>query len=251
MNVIITGASSGIGLETAKIFAENGHNIIITARRKERLQALTEKIESKYNVKVLALAFDIRNKEEVARAVEKIYSEFDNIDILINNAGLAAGLSDFHESDTDDWDSMIDTNIKGLLYISKLISQRMVEKRKGHIINVGSIASYNVYQKGHVYCASKFAVRAITEGIREDLLKYGIKVSGIYPGMVETEFSLVRLKWNEKAAKDVYKGLKPLNGRDIAETILFMSNRPAHVNISDITVLPTAQANAFYTHREE
>lgn len=249
-NVLITGATSGIGKSTAIKFATMGWNIIITGRRKDRLEELTDHLENEFEVNVKYLDFDIRSNEETIKAIQKLDGDWQKIDLLINNAGLAAGLQEFQDSDLNDWEQMIDTNIKGLLYISKIISKRMIKQKSGQIINVGSISGYHVYPKGHVYCSTKYAVRALTEGMREDLMQYNIRVSSINPGAVETEFSLVRLKGDSDAAKNVYNGYKPLSAEDVAETIYFMASQPEHINLADVNILPTAQANAHYFHKE-
>ncbi len=248
---LVTGATAGIGKSTAIMLARNGYNIIITGRRKERLDELKAQLEKEYSVEVLPLSFDIRKREEVDAAWNSLPEEWKKIDVLINNAGLAAGLDYIYEGNLEDWETMIDTNIKGLLYISRLIMPVMKERRKGHIINISSIAGKEVYQRGNIYCATKHAVEAITKGMRIDLLPYNVKVSSVSPGMVETEFSLVRFKGDEQKAKDVYKGLTPLFAEDIAQIIEFIITRPPHVNINDVLVMPTAQANSFYVHREE
>ncbi|MEA2041454.1 MAG: SDR family NAD(P)-dependent oxidoreductase [Bacteroidota bacterium] len=247
-NILITGATSGIGYATAVELAQLQYNLIITGRRTQRLQNLKEELEAQYGIKVLALTFDVRNKEEVETALENLPDAFAPIDGLINNAGLAAGLDFFHEGDTNDWDTMIDTNVKGLLYVAKIVSQKMVARKQGHIINISSIAGKQSYDKGGVYCATKHAVEAITKNMRIDLLPHGIKVSSVSPGAVKTEFSEVRLKSKEKA-KDVYNGYTPLEAKDIAESIVFILTRPPHVNINDILIMPTAQADAFHTHK--
>jgi NADP-dependent 3-hydroxy acid dehydrogenase YdfG len=240
--VLITGATSGIGKATAILLAENGYRLILTGRRNDRLIVLKSELESKFNIKVLTLNFDIRSREETEKALEEVKNNNLDVDILINNAGLAAGLNDINEGVTDDWERMIDTNVKGLLYISRIVSQWMVQKGNGHIINISSIAGKETYPKGNVYCASKHAVQSITKGMRLDLLKYGIKVTSVCPGAVETEFSLVRFNQDKDLADQVYEGFIPLSANDIAETILFVITRPAHVNIDDILVMPTAQA---------
>jgi len=240
--VLITGATSGIGKATAILLAENGYRLILTGRRNDRLIVLKSELESKFNIKVLTLNFDIRSREETEKALEEVKNNSLDVDILINNAGLAAGLNDINEGFTDDWERMIDTNVKGLLYISRIVSQWMVQKGNGHIINISSIAGKETYPKGNVYCASKHAVQSITKGMRLDLLKYGIKVTSVCPGAVETEFSLVRFNQDKNLAGQVYEGFTPLDANDIAETILFVITRPAHVNIDDILVMPTAQA---------
>lgn len=240
---LITGATAGIGLACAEKFATQKHDLIITGRRKNRLGQLTENLADKYGIRVLPLPFDIRNRNETDEAVAKIPSDW-KVEILINNAGLAAGLSPIHEGSIEDWEQMIDTNIKGLLYMSKSIIPRMISQGKGHIINIGSIAGKEVYPKGNVYCATKHAVDALTKSMRVDLLPYGIKVSQVAPGLVETEFSLVRFKWDEEIAEKVYKGYEPLQGEDIADAVYYVASLPAHVNINDLLIMPTAQANA-------
>ena len=246
---MVTGATSGIGKATALILAKNGYDIIITGRRDDRLGELASEIIDKIHVDCYPLCFDIRNRQQTQQAFDSLPEKWQNIDVLINNAGLAAGLSSIHEGDYNDWEQMIDTNIKGLLYITKIISQIMVKKQSGHIINIGSIAGKEAYANGTVYCATKHAVEAITKGMRIDLNPYGIKVGSICPGAVETEFSIVRLK-DEKANDKVYAGFTPLNAQDIADSILFMVTRPPHVNIGDILILPTAQASATVINRK-
>lgn len=240
---LITGATAGIGRACAEKFASHKHDLIITGRREKRLTELATELKSKYGVQVLTLKFDIRNKVEVDKAVDKIPSDW-KIEILINNAGLAAGLSPIQDGSTDDWEQMIDTNVKGLLFISKAIIPKMIKQGKGHIINIGSIAGKEVYPKGNVYCASKHAVDALTKGMRLDLLPHGIKVSQVAPGLVETEFSLVRFKWDKEIAEKVYQGYQPLNGEDIADAAYYIASLPDHVNINDLIIMPTAQANA-------
>ncbi|WP_455168937.1 SDR family NAD(P)-dependent oxidoreductase [Aegicerativicinus sediminis] len=238
---LITGATSGIGRATAHEFAKHGIKLIICGRRKERLEAICEALEK--DTDVFQLNFDVRDKEATFKAVESIPDEFKPIDILINNAGNAHGLDPLHEGSIDDWDAMMDINVKGLLYLSKAIIPDMVERKEGHIINIGSSAGKEVYPKGNVYCASKHAVLAITEGMRIDLNPFGIRVSSICPGLVETEFSKVRFKGDDKA-NDVYKGYKALQAEDIAEIIYFTVSRPPHVTIADMLIFPTAQANS-------
>jgi len=248
---LITGATSGIGEATAMLLARNNYNIIITGRRKERLISLQEKIQSETNSKVLILDFDIRNLNENEFAINSLPEEWQNIDVLVNNAGLAAGYSPIQEGDIDDWERMIDTNIKGLLYVSRLIIPKMIARGKGHIINISSIAGKETYPFGNVYCASKHAVQSITKGMRIDLLKHGIKVSSVSPGAVETEFSLVRFNGDNNKAKQIYKGFTPLLAQDIAETILFIVTRPKHVNIDDVLIMPTDQAFSRDFNRRE
>jgi 3-hydroxy acid dehydrogenase/malonic semialdehyde reductase len=247
----ITGATSGIGKACAQTFAENGYNLIITGRRRERLHALSGDMRTKYGVEVTSLVFDVRNQSEVEHAVASLEDQWKNISVLVNNAGLASGLSSIQEGDINDWENMIDTNVKGLLYVSRAIMPIMIENEKGHIINIGSIAGKEAYAKGNVYCATKHAVDALTKSMRIDLLPHGIKVTGINPGAVETEFSLVRYKGNVQKAKAVYEGFHPLEAKDIADTIFFVASRPVHVNINDIVIMPTAQANTSYLHKTQ
>ncbi len=251
MKALVTGATAGIGKATAIKLASLGFDLIITGRREERLKELRDKLIEDYKIEVLTLKFDIRKKDEVENAWNSLPKEWQEIDLLVNNAGLAAGFDYFHEASVEDWDTMIDTNIKGLLYISRLVTPVMVERKKGQIINISSIAGKEVYQRGNVYCATKHAVEAITKAMRADLLPYNIKVSSVSPGMVETEFSMVRFKGDKQKADNVYKGLEPLTAEDIADIIEFIVTRPPHVNINDILVMPTAQANSYYVHREE
>jgi NADP-dependent 3-hydroxy acid dehydrogenase YdfG len=248
---LITGATSGIGEATALLLAKNNYKIIITGRRKERLISLQEKIVSETNSEVFILNFDIRNLSENEAAIKSLPEEWKDIDVLLNNAGLAAGYSPFHEGDIDDWERMIDTNIKGLLYITRLISPKMIERGTGHIINISSIAGKETYPFGNVYCASKHAVQSVTKGMRIDLLKYGIKVSSVCPGAVETEFALVRFEGDKDKARNVYKGFTPLYAQDIADTILFILTRPKHVNIDDVLIMPTDQAFSRDFNRRE
>jgi NADP-dependent 3-hydroxy acid dehydrogenase YdfG len=244
MITLITGATSGIGKSTAIEFAKNGYDLIITGRRKERLDELNTMLTQEYSIKVLNLCFDVRDEKQVEAAINSIPTEFKKIDVLVNNAGLAAGLSAIQDGKLAHWEQMIDTNIKGLLYVTKHISTILIENKKGHIINVGSIAGKEVYANGNVYCATKHAVDALNKGMRIDLLPHGIKVSSVNPGMVETEFSIVRFDGDEERAKKVYENIQPLKPEDIAETIYWMASRPAHVNINDLIIMPTIQANA-------
>jgi 3-hydroxy acid dehydrogenase/malonic semialdehyde reductase len=240
--VLITGATSGIGKATAILFAKNGFNIIICGRRKERLKELQEQLSQK--VKVFSLCFDVSKKEEVVYAINSLPEQFKHIDILVNNAGNAHGLSPIDKGSVEDWDNMIDINVKGLLYVTKAIVPYMVKANNGHIINIGSIAGKEVYTNGNVYNASKFAVDALGKGMLMDLNPYGIKVSNINPGLVETEFSLVRFKGDNERASNVYKGYQPLTAEDVAATIFWVATQPKHVNVSDLTILPIAQASA-------
>ncbi len=244
MLVLITGATSGIGRSTAELFASHGHNIIIAGRRHERLTEVKKTLESKYAVKVIALRLDVRNHEEVESVINSMTPELKKIDVLVNNAGLAAGLSAIQDGDIGHWERMIDTNLKGLLYVTRVVSNLMIANKKGHIINIGSVAGKEVYANGNVYCATKHAVDALNKGMRIDLLPYGIKVTAVNPGMVETEFSVVRFDGDEERAKKVYMGMQPLTPEDIAETIYWAALRPAHVNINDIVIMPAMQASA-------
>lgn len=241
---IITGATAGIGYETARLLAQNNYNLILTGRRKERLDTIKEELESTFGCKILTLNFDIRIKAETETALNSIPQEWRAIDLLVNNAGLAAGLAPVNSADVDDWETMIDTNVKGLLYATRIISPWMVERQTGHIINITSIAGKESYPNGSVYCGTKHAVAAISKSMRIELMPFGIKVTTIAPGAVDTEFSLVRFKGDQERANQVYKGFTPLSGKDIAETILFVLSRPAHVNIDDLLIMPVDQASA-------
>lgn len=246
---IVTGASSGIGQSCANMLARIGYDLLITGRRKERLEELATKLSSGNN-KVKVLAFDIRDRDASLKAWSSLSDEWKQIDVLLNNAGLAAGAEAIQKGNWEDWEQMIDTNIKGLLTISQMIIPGMIERRQGHIINVSSIAGSEVYAGGNVYCASKHAVQALTKGMRIDLLRHNIKVSSISPGMVETEFSIVRYHGDKEKAQKVYEGLTPLNAEDVAEAVKFMVTRPAHVNVNDMLLMPTQQASATYNHRQ-
>ena len=250
MNAFITGATSGFGRAIALRLAALNYNLVVTGRRLERLNELVEQLRSDYSIEVLPLCFDVRDNAACTKAIESLPENFKSIDLLINNAGLAAGTSPFNESDLADYEQMIDTNVKGLLYITKLIVPGMIVRESGHIINISSIAGIEIYPNGSVYCASKHAVNAITKGLRIDLVKYGIKVSSISPGMAETEFSIVRYHGDEEKAKAVYAGLTPLNAEDIADTVEFIVTRPPHVSINDIQLNPAQQANTYIAHRK-
>lgn len=245
---LITGATSGIGRATARLLAQNNYNLIICGRREDRLAELQDELSAL--TKVHTLNFDVRNKKAVGQSIKSIPEEFAIIDILVNNAGNAHGLDPIENGDTDDWDAMIDINIKGLLYVSKYIIPGMVERRSGHIINIGSIAGKETYTNGNVYCATKHAVDAINQGMRMDLNQYGIRVGAINPGMVDTEFSEVRFKGDTERATNVYKGFEPLKAEDIADVIHFVVSRPYHVNIADLLILPTAQASATIVNKQ-
>lgn len=248
--VLITGATSGIGAATAWRFAQNACRLILTGRREDRLKEISEKISNLHKVEVLSLCFDVRKFGEVSKALGSIPEEWAKIDVLINNAGLAAGLSPVQEGLFDDWEQMIDTNIKGLLYITRLIAPGMIKNGGGHIVNIGSIAGKEAYANGNVYCATKFAVDALTKSMRIDLVQHGIKVTQIAPGAIETEFSLVRFKGDKQRAAAVYKGFEPLHPEDIADAIWYVTSLPAHVTINDLVIMPTAQANATTIHRK-
>lgn len=245
--VFITGATSGIGRSCAFLFASKGYNLILTGRRKNRLNEMHSSLTEKYGIEVATLCFDVRNLNETKQAIQSIDPvKFPSIDILINNAGLAAGMSTIDEGDYDDWNIMIDTNVKGLLHVSRELIPRMKSQGHGHIINISSTASKDVYLKGNVYCASKHAVDALSKSMRIDLLPYGIKVSSINPGACETEFSLVRFKGDESKANAVYEGYQPLSPDDIASVIFYTATLPPHVCINDLTLTCLAQANAHY-----
>ncbi len=238
----ITGATSGIGQATAKLFAKQGMKLVLCGRRQDRLDTL--KTELSGETQVHTLNFDVRDKSAVALAIESLPKDFATIDILVNNAGNAHGLDPIDQGSLDDWDAMFDINVKGLLYVSKAILKQMVERKSGHIINIGSTAGKEVYPKGNVYCASKHAVDALNQAMRIDLNEYGIRVGAVNPGLVETEFSDVRFKGNTERATSVYKGYQPLRPEDIADIIYFVITRPYHVNIADLVVMPTAQASS-------
>ncbi|MDR6564769.1 MULTISPECIES: SDR family NAD(P)-dependent oxidoreductase [unclassified Arcicella] len=245
---LITGASSGIGKATAEAFAELGINLIICGRRIEKLEALKESLSGKVDVQILT--FDVRDKEQVESALNSLSETAKNIDILVNNAGNAHGMGPIQDGSTDDWDAMIDGNVKGLLYVSRVIMPWMKARKQGHIVNLSSIAGKSTYPNGNVYCASKAAVEAISEGMRLDLNPFGIKVTNVAPGAVETEFSMVRFKGDEQKADAIYKGFEPLKAEDIADIIAFAVTRPAHVVMADITLFPVAQASATVINRE-
>lgn len=247
--VLITGATSGIGKATAELFADHGMRLVLCGRREGRLKELEDTLGKRTDVHTLS--FDVSNRQNTIDAIESLPVDFSDIDILINNAGNAHGLDPVEEGSLDDWDAMLDINVKGLLYVSKAIIPKMVKRKSGHIINIGSTAGKEVYPKGNVYCASKHAVDAITKGMRIDLNPYGIRVGAVNPGAVETEFSNVRFKGDDQRADDVYKGFEPLVAQDIAETLLFVVTRPSHVNIADLIITPTAQASATIWNKSE
>jgi 3-hydroxy acid dehydrogenase/malonic semialdehyde reductase len=245
--VVITGATSGIGEATASLLAKNDFKLIICGRRKDRLEALRNKLAS--HTEVQTLSFNVRDRDEVRKAFDSLRTQEIKVDVLINCAGNAHGLDPIQTGKLDDWDAMLDINVKGLLYVCHEVIPEMVHQKAGHIINIGSIAGKEVYPNGNVYCASKFAVDALTRSIRIDLNAFNIKVTSINPGLVETEFSLVRFKGDAERAATTYKGLDPLQAKDIADVILFTITRPAHVVLADITVFPTAQASSMHVNR--
>lgn len=253
--VFITGATSGFGKACAYKFAEGGYNLIINGRREERLSATKKEIEEKYKVSVMILPFDVRDEKAVFDNINNLPDDWKNIDVLINNAGLALGRDYFEEASTSDWNIMIDTNIKGFLYVAKAVSLLMAAKGfttgcKGHIINLGSVAGKDVYDRGNVYCGTKFAVDAISKSMRIDLLRHHIKVTAVHPGAAETEFSMVRFKGEEAAAKSVYKGLHPLSAEDVADTIYYCASLPGNICINDLTITCLQQANGIFFNRE-
>lgn len=244
---LITGATSGIGEATARLLADNNFKLILCGRRKDRLEKLANELSAK--TETTTLSFDVRNQPEVAAAISSLPAKWQDVDVLINNAGNAHGLDPIQSGSLEDWDAMIDINVKGLLYVTKEVLPLMTKRNSGHIINIGSIAGKEVYANGNVYCASKYAVDALTKGMRIDLNAHGIKVTAIHPGLVETEFSLVRFKGDSDRAANVYKGMDPLQGQDIADLILFALTRPPHVVVADLVVFPTAQASATLVKR--
>jgi 3-hydroxy acid dehydrogenase / malonic semialdehyde reductase len=248
--VVITGATSGFGKAIAEKFASNRWNCIITGRRADRLHAFADELREQYTVRVLSLVFDVREKEQVFQNLSNLPQEWKEIDVLINNAGLALGRDTFDKGDVEDWDTMIDTNIKGLIYVTKAIAPYMTSRKSGHIINIGSVAGKEVYEKGNVYCATKFAVDALSQSLRIDLLPYKIKVTAIHPGAAETEFSTVRFKGDEEKAKQVYTGFTPLSAADVADIAWYSATLPQHVCINELVVTCTAQGSAVNFYRE-
>ncbi len=247
--VLITGATAGIGEACAYLFAAQGYRLLLAARRKERLDTLARTLANQYNTSVKTVVMDVRNRTAVEESLDNLPTEWQNVDVLINNAGLSLGLDPLQTGNPDDWDTMIDTNIKGLLYVTRKVSGWMVHRKSGHIINIGSIAAKETYPNGNIYCATKHAVDSLSQAMRIDMLSHGIKVTAIHPGPAETEFSQVRFKGDTERAKKVYEGYQPLTAQDIAETIWFAVSRPAHVNISDLLIMPAAQATATIVHR--
>jgi NADP-dependent 3-hydroxy acid dehydrogenase YdfG len=248
--VCITGATSGIGKAIALRLAKENYQLILTGRRADRLDELKNELENSFDIKVATLCFDIWEYKEVEQALQLLPDEYKDIDILVNNAGLAAGLDPVYSGDIDDWERMIDTNIKGLLYMTRLVSPRMVAGKSGHIINIGSIAGREVYPNGVVYCATKHAVDALSKGMRMDFLPYGIKVTQVCPGAVETEFSIVRFKGDKQRADKVYEGYQSLVAEDIAEAVYYAVSQPAHVDVQDLLIMPTAQAAGTMFHKK-
>lgn len=249
--VLITGATAGFGKAIAEKFASQHWNCIITGRRADRLHELADSLREKYGIRILSLVFDVRNQEEIIQNLGHLPEEWKEVDVLVNNAGLALGRETIDNGNTDDWDTMIDTNVKGLLYVTKAVTPGMIARKRGHIINMGSIAGKEVYEKGNVYCATKFAVDALSHAMRIDLLPHHIKVTSINPGAAETEFSLVRYKGNHELADQAYKGYKPLYPEDIADITWYVANLPEHVCINDLSVTCTAQADTKYLIKQD
>jgi NADP-dependent 3-hydroxy acid dehydrogenase YdfG len=248
-NVFITGASSGIGKACATAFAREGSNVLLAARRKERIDTLARELENTYGIMAHSIQLDVRNNDEVTGAVSSLPPAWDHIDILLNNAGLSRGLSKLQEGKIRDWQEMIDTNVKGLLYVTRAVLPGMVRRNSGHVINMGSIAGHELYPSGNVYCASKFAVTAISQGLRMDLLGTNVRVSSVDPGLVETEFSQVRFRGDAQRAAQTYANMRPLKGEDVAEVVIFCATRPPHVDIAQVIVMPTDQASVNQVHR--
>lgn len=247
--VFITGATSGFGKACAEIFAANHYDLILNGRRENRLNELKAEIEQKFGSKVILLPFDVQKKDDVFNAIKQLPEEWKKIDVLINNAGLALGRDLFQDANLSDWETMIDTNVKGLLYVSMAVVPLMIEQKSGHIINLGSIAGKETYERGNVYCATKSAVDKISQAMRIDLLQHSIKVTAIHPGAADTEFSMVRFKGDEDKSAAIYKGYKPLDAKDVADAIYYTASLPPHVCINDLVITCTAQANSFYTYR--
>jgi NADP-dependent 3-hydroxy acid dehydrogenase YdfG len=248
-NVFITGASSGIGKACATAFAREGSNVLLAARRKERIDTLARELENTYGIMAHSIQLDVRNNDEVTGAVSSLPPAWDHIDILLNNAGLSRGLSKLQEGEIRDWQEMIDTNVKGLLYVTRAVLPGMVRRNSGHVINMGSIAGHELYPSGNVYCASKYAVTAISQGLRMDLLGTNVRVSSVDPGLVETEFSQVRFRGDAQRAAQTYANMRPLKGEDVAEVVIFCATRPPHVDIAQVIVMPTDQASVNQVHR--
>jgi len=249
--VMITGASSGFGKACAEVFASNGYDVILNGRRKDRLEELCRSLEKRYNMAGYVLPFDVRDQQAVFESVKSLPASWQNIDVLINNAGLALGRDYFEEANLEDWNIMVDTNVKGFAYVAQAVAQLMVKRKQGHIINLGSVAGKQVYERGNMYCASKYAVDALNQAMRIDLLRHNIKVTGIHPGAAVTEFSIVRFKGDEKTADSVYNGLNPLSPKDVADVIYYCTTLPAHVCINDLMLTCTRQADGIYFYRDE
>ncbi|MCL1973212.1 MAG: SDR family NAD(P)-dependent oxidoreductase [Bacteroidetes bacterium] len=250
MIALITGATAGIGAATSERFAQGGYKLIVTGRRASLLEELKVKLEKRYDVQVKTLVFDVRKPDEVEKNLSQLPPDWQKVDVLVNNAGLAVGLSPLQEGILEDWERMIDTNVKGLLYVTRIVAPWMEVHKKGHIVNIGSIAGKEVYPNGNVYCATKYAVDALSKAMRYDLLSSGIRVTQICPGMVETEFSQVRFKGDLQRAANVYKGFVPLSAGDIAEAVWYVTQLPAHVTVSDMVIMPTAQASATLVNKQ-
>jgi 3-hydroxy acid dehydrogenase/malonic semialdehyde reductase len=249
--VLITGASSGFGKASAEVFASNGYDVILNGRRKDRLEELCRSLEKRYNIAGHVLPFDVRDQQAVFESIKSLPESWQNIDVLINNAGLALGRDYFEEANLEDWNTMVDTNIKGFAYVAQAVSQLMVKRKQGHIINLGSVAGKQVYERGNMYCASKYAVDALNQAMRIDMLRHNIKVTGIHPGAAVTEFSSVRFKGDEETANSVYKGINPLSAKDVADVIYYCTTLPPHVCIDDLVLTCTRQADAIYFYRDE
>jgi 3-hydroxy acid dehydrogenase / malonic semialdehyde reductase len=248
--VLVTGASSGIGLACARIFAQAGAKVILSARRSERLETLAQELYKEFNTDVYILPMDVTQRPQVESQLSSLPEDWSKIDILINNAGLSRGLDKLYEGDIQDWEEMIDTNVKGLLYVTRFVVPGMVERGRGHVINLGSLAGHQTYPKGNVYCGTKVAVRAISEGLKQDLLGTPLRVTSVDPGLVETEFSKVRFRGDEDRAHGVYQGLTPLTPEDVADTVFYCATRPPHVNINEVLMMPTAQSGSTLVHRK-
>lgn len=248
--VLITGASSGIGKACAVEFAKQGSDLLLAARRMERLSILSEQLETDYKIKTKSVQLDVRSAEQVTSVYTSLEKEWQSIDIIVNNAGLARGFSKLYEGDINQWNEMIDTNLKGMLFVTRTFTEHMINKKKGHVINIGSTAGHEVYPFGNVYAATKFAVKALSQSLRVDVLDKGIKVTSIDPGMVLTEFSNVRFSGDEQRAQKVYEGIEPLTAQDVADTIIFAATRPPNVNINQIILTPLYQASSTQVHRE-
>jgi serine 3-dehydrogenase len=248
--VCITGASSGIGAACAELFARNGASLLLSARRLERVEALADRLRAEHQVSIHTFRLDVTDPTAVEEAFANIPTRWQEVDVLLNNAGLARGFSGVHEGSLQDWEEMIDTNVKGLLYVTRAVLPGMVERRKGQVINIGSIAGHQVYPSGNVYCATKFAVKAITQGLKMDLLGTGVRVCSVSPGLVQTEFSEVRYRGDTERADRTYRDMKPLRAEDIADVVFFCATRPQHVDINEVLVMPTDQASVYHVHRK-